>query len=294
MIVLPGIFNRAISAHSKQAYFDLVDAGYHVIVVPNPWSETFVRGGSGVKPGNFMAEADLIYNFIDEVRFMIPSELVTSTHLMGASYGGFLAAVIAEKDSREKERMFDGTITIFSPPIKLDDSLELLDSLTSEVGSEKPKMNWVEKMLLVTDMMFTQKGSRPDSPALQVSSVFVLQVGFKENLRNLLQILNETYDLKWSNREIEETGFKRYFETYAKDVRNATKRRNVLLNYWVNRAVMNNSHVRVLTTENDFINTPRALRSLHLNRENLLTLPSGGHMGYFAFDWYEAFKKVIF
>ena len=95
--------------------------------------------------------------------------------------------------------------------------------------------------------------------------------------------------------------FKTFFSSYNKAFADLIKNNapELKIKYWLKRRNFENTEVRIITSQNDFINSGvdwnKVIEESYLGKNNIIILPWGGHSGGLAMPiWEEVFGKEIF
>src|SRR5262249_46666126 len=97
VVILPGIFQD--SEHFFPRYFarKLIERGYHVLVLPSPFSKPYLERLPLASVGSFEREAEIYLEALKSLRSLYASR-VQSINLIGLSYGAFIGSVMTATD----------------------------------------------------------------------------------------------------------------------------------------------------------------------------------------------------
>lgn len=129
IVIAPGLFTESSGISPTRLFNLLYQNGYHVFVLPNPFSAQYLERYPRYSPGSFEKEAGVILEAMD---YLIDSNAskIKKVHLVGLSYGAFLSAVALALD---KKKRISGKTLLLSPQIKISTTLvQLLDPLVAE------------------------------------------------------------------------------------------------------------------------------------------------------------------
>lgn len=304
IIYLPGIFNNAKSNQGKRAIKEYSKRGYHIVSIPNPWSEDYIKARPyGTKPGDIISEAKAVRAVMDAAIVALKPENITSIELVGASYGGFLAGVVQALEPQGAS-LFTAT-SILAPPLDFSYSLPYMDEQMIRHYEEAEDLSLFDHIKIFFNYVTADFRNDVSETSKRYAKPFTIQKGFKEGLIKAVEYYSKANDVDWlpnfSSKEEEKEWeknfvFSSYFSDYANELEEVLSGEAGVLAHWLEQAVALGHQVRVLTTENDFLNPmqfPTKSRYTLMRQENFLILPQGGHLGFIAFDWYKNFSEHV-
>lgn len=301
MVILPGIFTSRNDGTALAALQTFSDRGFHVLLFPNPWSKSYLVDGPIAAPGDVTEEAKIVLTITRNYQAKLGSALGT-TNLIGWSYGAFLAGVTAALDVEESQTAglmpeFDGDVTLLNPPFDIFHSMLRLDDLMDRFAGIQ---NLSLFGLLGVGLQYCDakvEGEIQDR-FIQLAPG-VVGASFRDDLVESMMIYNSKHHVeKIPNEAVAFTEWRAGFRfrkvmaeyepaTFAKYTPALRQ-----LNTWVKRAARaGNNRIRVLTTEDDFINTQDQIGNLN---SKLIVLPHGGHLGYRGLRGFRNFIDIVF
>lgn len=129
IVIIPGLFTESSGINPTRLFNLLYQRGYHVFILPNPFSKEYIERYPRYSPGSFKKESEILLEAVD---YLVNSNTgkVNKVHLIGMSYGAFISAVALALD---KEKKISGKTLLLSPQIKTSTTLiQLLDPLIAE------------------------------------------------------------------------------------------------------------------------------------------------------------------
>lgn len=304
IVFSPGVFNGIRGYESVRALELFRQRGFHVLVVPQPMTREYLRRGPHFLPGHIEAEAAVLLRatqlFIDRVGPMN----VTSVHLVGESYGALLSAAAAALDAESGAPLIDGTVTLFSPPVDMGQTLDRLDRILDDHGPNF--INRCRRHLIGSALDFLTANTLADLRigTQECAGPLAAFLGFHRGLvglaRNLLSrglvdpALRSEIDSKETRYAFR---FGTYLTKFAPVVREQVEGGSGDLRRWMRRAQYEGfNRFRVLTSADDFLNDPQQWRAIErtLGPRHVLMLPTGGHLGYLGSSWIQNFMNDAF
>ncbi len=292
VVFLPGVFSETESITGKLTVRWFGAMGYHVVILPNPWSRAYqtarplqVKGypqdeGSAIRAATRFA--------IDQ---MIGADHVTRVEVVGESLGAFTAAVAYGLDTASKHPVFSGGGTFFWPPISIASSIATLDQQIAETRSiyEDQCSSLTTSLTFVFRLLRGLILSAPSATDLACAGPLVVQHSFQRNLVDAANSILEFHpnrlalprlEAGWESR----MNFTSFIQQLAPQYKAALSfsRPENRLDYWLAMAQANGRREhRVFSSEDDFINAReswRRVRAVSTDR-NLIVTSWGGHIG---------------
>jgi pimeloyl-ACP methyl ester carboxylesterase len=300
VIFLPGIFNRPGSGNSRRGLHLFANLGYHTAVIPNTWSKDFIETIVPFAPGDTINESLIILSLIKKIKERIGSRKITKTHLVGFSYGGILAAIVA---SRDAAHLIDGQTTIVSPPLHLGKTIKRLDGFIDVAFENFDQMSSSDKADIVAEYLFARSHRGLSATSRFWTFPFMTVYGFHRPLISTAKAYNKAHRLRrlpppWNTDWDEKFRYRDYLEKFAYDLLPLLDSEKAHLVYWLKKALnLKQGKVRLLTCENDFLNdeaTWSDFRQAEIPSQSLILLPEGGHLGIVAYPWFSELLESAF
>lgn len=304
-VFIPGLFGALNSVHNEMFQKTLVKKGFHVLVFPNPLSVDFLSSGPTQAPGNPIHDASMIYEGISRVAKMLNEQnyIKGDIHLAGVSHGAFMSSILAARDQMKVRPLISGDVTLIAPPFNLADGLKRLDIAIDDTKDEARGTSFGSAVMLGMKIKRAKVESDLDQDTREKAKMIVVQFGFKRKLKKsvyalrtfmgMTSIPSHKEDKKAFEKWSDELNFGKYMELHAPEVRRALTPQNSSLSYWMNRyRKKSNKQMRVLTAEDDFLNSPHDWDSFP--SDQVIILPRGGHFGYRTDKWFARFMKLAF
>lgn len=299
-LFIPGAFSNHDIGQTRRHLHDLGKLGYHVIVFPNPWGTDFISGLPKEPIGDILFEGEVMYSLLKKTieRLLYEGVPIKETHLMGVSYGSFVAAMISTFNARESNPLNLKDTTIISPPIIMSKALLGLDNMI--------KVNrWMlQKNLVSVYRIFRRMCALKTDKNLPISKIrqadgLVIRGGFFDRLiESVLKYdelfnLNKVPDRKWGLSSKKYRNWKRnfsfsnYFKTFAPKNLDIINSEYGNLYYWINQSrSLGDNSIRVLLSDDDFLNQKE---DIPYYDESTVVLNNGGHFGIRYTLWYQKF-----
>lgn len=281
----------------------LVQLGHSVVVFANPLSSDYLKNQPTFNIVNIKKQAQINYDAIKElVKFLKKrGDISGEVHLSGISYGALLSTIIYALDSRTEEP-FISSISGFSPPLDLLDSINNVDKLIkdsknsfmADMGSFEPK----KLFKLYKTARRLKKLGKEDAVVkerdIKRAKALFAQFSFKNSLIRSLKTVQKTYELVIVPETKKERKVWRknlsFGETLAvvspKHHQKFSESKDDNLAYWVEEAIKNGrTDIRLVLTKDDPINgeIPEAL----IESPIVMVLEDGGHYGFNPLLWFD-------
>lgn len=302
MIYVPGIFNNSKDSQSRRALDEYKQLGYHVFILPNPWSEEYITANQNAsKPGDILAEGKALLALSSAVVRSIDPSLIDGVELTGASYGGFIVGVMSALDNTA---LFNRGTTIISPPLDFRYSLPYMDTLMDTELDRAYQYNYWDLFKIASNYFSAVFASDLSPKSKESAKPFIAKQGFHDSIVTTIKTYDKVHSagwipdfandddkLKWEKS----IRFMKYFTDYAPETLTMLESEASNLSFWIEETLNNGMEIRLLTTSNDFLNPPvfKTKKDFYLLPQGVyLELPSGGHLGFLALPWYKNFKKL--
>ncbi len=301
LVFIPGIFSNADDGIARGTVKWFSSMGYHVLTLPNCWSEDFAKAQPIFKEEYPGGEASAV---MQVTKLVIAQALgkknISSVQIMGESLGALTASVVYAKDSRSAHPIFDGGATLTWPPIVLHEAMKKIDEMMKDTdalyttkchGSIKSlKTKW---RILHGQYLF-----RPTEEEIECAPSIVAQYSFRRELVKLAKIINKTEGL---GRTVPDNlDFRSFIKGYAPRYVAALSSadRYGQIQYWLQEAdAQAAKNIRILTSEDDFLNQHVSWNFAGLlgpDQSQLIIAHWGGHIGLTNTKAYEGLMRTQF
>ncbi len=292
ILVIPGMFSNANDSIALKSYLYFRQHDHHVAVLPNPWSPQFIMASNNeILPGDLQAEADALLALSKTIIEHIGKENITEVELYGESYGGFAAAVMSALD---EENLISGQVSVLSAPLHFMHTANSIDQLMNLQLSRKSEYSSWSKYRVFFNYL-TASGKEDLIPLSENWTNYIVIVeGFQKNLKKTFKLLDSKLATNYSDR-IDIASYNIYLDTYGKSLKMGMESETANLSHWMNLAIQKNKKLRVLVTKNDFLYNSESWQKFspeQYTESQLLVLPTGGHLGYLSFPWFQEFFSV--
>ncbi len=300
--ILPGIFQD--SEHFLPRFFarKLNESGYHVIVLPSPFSKPYLDRLPRAAVGSFEREAEIYLDALKHLRSNY-SKRVGSISVIGLSYGASIGSVMTAID---QDNIVDGGLTLFGPTFKMATTQRLIDEMIDR-GNSSPfwsLCNYAAGTQTLPDIQtYTQAllaqfqfYSRPENQSLRGYSNFAIQEF------NKILAMNEGEKKKW----LEQLRFQNTLRLYTGENLHYYRNGQDTVAYWLGETLRKgNNRFRLITTKDDFLNDEKALATEEIvpswlkNSNHLIVLNDGSHISYLGWSlsygsWFDRFFAAAF
>jgi len=303
IVLLSGAFSESDSDINRYIAKLFYKQGYHVAAVPNTWAQDVLLNKPKFTLVDPVEEARFILSLLPGIKKRFGEENITKVHVVGQSYGAFLALVVDYLDKTENESQIDGEFTLLSPPIRFDYAFNQLDYYLNK--SENEYFSYCESLLhkpkLLLSLISSDSEEQLKPELKECSESWVVWQGFHLPLAEADEIISHQL-----HRRIR---FKARDQLKRRDFRmnpilrkhfpevDLTEEKYDLL-YWVNK--MNDLDIknyRFLLAENDFLldlaSQVYPLKT-KLDENQVMVLDWGGHLGYKPTELFKALIKSEF
>lgn len=286
MVFLPGMFSNLTNPIAIQHGHFFYQKGYHVLLLSNPWSKNWIVDLPIAPMGDIESESVIVENLIREFE-LLNSKKISSISLYGYSYGAFLGANVVARGQRVYE-----DVLLVGPPLDVRSSMERLDRLADQTYEKTQNIF----SLLWQAFIYVNKKSQDElssdtiesAPAIAVFAGFIeelassiLTYGYKRGISFEPPGLYGQARRSW----IRSFRFRDYIRDFLPNFIELTKGDEALFAYWAEAAAAKARRLRLLTTVNDFLNTPEQTKHI-AHGDQWMLLSQGGHVGFLGQDWY--------
>ena len=281
-VYLPGIFQGAIDEDTSRVVVTLREAGYHVVVLPNPLSAEYFANYPVAPPNALAREAEVVTAAVAELRARFGSPRV---RMVAASYGAALA-VRAWAADQASARPLLADVTLLFPQIDLTRAVTLVDAAIATPVRMNPARAAVGKAYAASlRRLVTRLRTRYAEDARAGFIARRYPDGVARHLDPAAPGPRGRLDLR--------AVLERYVA--APEVLDVYGGAETSLVHWLEtgRAVRGGENVRILTARDDWTNPPGAWDAPPAwlsGFERVLMLDRAGHAGVVAEEW---FRRTI-
>lgn len=311
MFFIPSAFNNLDEKIPRQFMERFTKLGMHTFIVPNPWGTDYVSRKPRTITGHIEAEARVLYGVFKSAHKYLKSQDLTmgDFHISGVSYGAFLSGMIAALAASDVsgEGIAFKSVTMISPPLKMGESLNHLDSILDETIDYTsmwfPRLARKYLSLCRIDADDVGNYSHQDAMGLAAAQGFHAELIESLHLYDKLWNLNTIPRNFWGKLSLkyrrwrQQMSFGNYFRTYNRGAAEIIDGPKGNLLHWIEQTRQkSDTRIQVLLASDDFLNDTKSRKSLALNLEasELIELPTGGHFGFRALPWFNQFLDTAF
>lgn len=192
--IIPGIFSNHDDSTCLRTLNQISKLNFHVFCLPNPWSKVYIQAqpADGTLPGKLKEEAIIEHNIVKTLVADLQSkQQVTDVHLMGFSYGAFVAGVVKSLDEASAKPIFTGLTTLLSPPVRIFRSMTRLDALFAQEQERYKKTSSLQIYAMVSNYLTAYKDSDLSPNTIKHAPMVVGFQAFHRNLIKTLKLLNQ-------------------------------------------------------------------------------------------------------
>jgi pimeloyl-ACP methyl ester carboxylesterase len=289
LIVLPGIGAEADSDLAARQAYHFAGRGFTTLSLPSPFSPSFIRLALPFRPGDMLAEGRFFLQFIDSAlsQLQLPTDNV---HVVGESYGAFLAAVVAAYDQERSSPRF-ASVTAFGPPLDFALATRNVDLLLDQEDSNLGGLcrGTLSGIVFLRDYARAARQSELAKQTQQCSKTRLARDVFKTTLIDAVLALEETHQIGLLPTEpnerahfLESIRFHSFLDNYSPTAAELLRDPDLpRIGHWLAQ-----SSARVLTAADDFLNTTFE-RQPSDPGEQFASLGWGGHLGFVGFPWFD-------
>lgn len=309
VFIFPGVFQSFEKDMPLTLGSELLKKGYNVVIFNSPISPDYLRRFSKFNAGDYVNEAEVFKNVIEEYKKTYPQQTAVS-HAVGISYGALMASKIMDTNPD----LLNGDLTLLGPQAEMAEGVVAFDRLINNYQFEQGLCNEVVgKAFLKHLQNFTINIIRRYA-YLKIRSGYQNLEKYREagSIRNLDKAVEKLGSFLWKEDLIDNLTEQpeevqnflnsfRFFDT----VTNYTT--ETLIQYSTDQAsaafhaqnIVNRkqNNVRILMSSDDFISTPESWISLgysNLIENHTLVRKDGSHLGFAAEDWFKELIQIAF
>lgn len=299
-IFFPGIFG-SINGALAPAMINLLEKFEgHVLVIPNFLSKTYIKADPIYESSPEQLDIKIAEDIIKSIILKIPSEKLKGINLFAESLGSFVAAGVLSKISNDKKlKVHPMKVTLMWPPSNLSLSLKNFDGGISKTLKIYENCSFIPNAIKVGYYFLYQDIPKGMSKSfIDCMESYMYHFAFVESIENSFEAFKETKKIE--DEELPKnfnTFFNNYNKSFAELIKNNAP--ELKIKYWLKKRNFENTEVRIITSQDDFINTGvdwnKTIEESYLGNNNIIILPWGGHSGGLAMPiWKEVFRKEIF
>ena len=176
---MTSIFSNYTGGVSGQVLNELLLDGYDILSLGNPLGSISMNDLPTYAPGDLIKEAAAFYRTTE---LTLNKLGITSARLLGVSYGGMIASIMASIDH---QKIFTD-LTLLSPPLELSHAMKNMDALIDESEYYTNLSSWRMKLIGAQLCYLTFKSSVRKS-IIKKAKAIVSVMGFQWNLISTLQ-----------------------------------------------------------------------------------------------------------
>ncbi len=240
----------------------------------------------------------MILDLMVQSQEIIGEENAGAVSVVGESYGGFLATVVAALDSKSKH-LINGSVVSFGPPLHRNAVLEHLDEGLEEMKSTHFGAFAWKKHFCLLDLLFPNSYFSGMIDSQQTSrSIFYLE--FQKYLSDSAKHIHEQDKVQNSFKE--DLKFNEFLQIYAPENLTRLGSRNFLsVTGWL-REMSEDYRQKVLyfSSSDDILNVKvrekyswKKVAQL-VGEDNLILLNGGGHLGYLEYPEMNTILDEVF
>ncbi len=309
VFIFPGVFQSFDKDIPLTIGSELLKKGYNVVIFNSPISPAYLKRFSKFNAGDYVNEAEVFKNVIEEYKKTYP-QLTTVSHAVGISYGALMASKIMDTNPD----LLNGDLTLLGPQAEMAEGVVAFDRLINNYQYEQGLCNQVVGQSFLKHLQNFTINIIKRYAYLKIRSSYqklekYKEAGSIESLDKAVEILGSYL---WKEDLIENLADQpdeiqnflnsfRFFDT----VTNYTT--ETLIQYSTDQAsaalhaqnIVNRkqNNVRILMSSDDFISTPESWTNLgysNLIENHTLVRKDGSHLGFAAEDWFKELIQIAF
>jgi hypothetical protein len=299
-ILFPGVFG-SIDGSLTPSIINLIEKFEgHVLVIPNFLSKAYIESGPIYKESPEKFDVNVAVEIINSTVLKIPKEKLQGMNLFAESLGSFVGAAVLSRISNDKKlKKHLMKLTLMWPPANISHSLQNFDAGISRTLETYKKCGFVSNALKVGyHFLFQNIPKNTSVEFVECMESYMYHYVFVKSIKTSFSAYLETKKLE---DEKEPNDFKSFFDMYNKSFADLIRNNapELKIKYWLKRRNFENTEIRIVTSQNDFINIGidwnKEIEESYLGKNNIILLPWGGHSGALAMPiWEEVFRKEIF
>jgi hypothetical protein len=307
-VIVPGMFQSIHDPQPRKTFNELSHLG-HVMIFPNGLSEEYETQLPEAMIGSFREEARHLLGAIESLKEYWGSQ-VRNIHVIGASQGAFISAVLIGLDEKN---LISGKTILLNPPLSETTTMQSWDHLVGQV----PTGAWSDKLVggSALNTRIIPFFLRALKKYLQARDLGKLQPTYTEaeltqfaripGIDSLTLTQLEAFKEKENQPEwIRSMTFGKLTHYMRPELRELFESEQNFLRYHLMVATSHgNDRWGIFTTQDDFTNLKNEWREEKtfprhlLNASNFIEMPEGGHIWYIGMDtrplWRNLFMTPI-
>lgn len=289
-IFFPGVFGSLQSEITNSMIYNLEATGHSVLVIPNFFSIEYLKSKPIYGKKSFITDTLIPLKIIDRFK-----KNYQGFYLYGESLGSFIgASTLARLSKRDDFRNKFMSLTLLWPPLEIQNALENFDKniLKSKPMYEKCSLvlNFIKTVYYFSKEFYPQD---VDRNFLECMDAFLYHSTFVKAMQSSFE------EIKGSKDETNVGTFFEYLKRTRSDLYNDVKlnENHTRLMYWLNKRNKKNTEIRIISSQNDFLNLDLDwnvfLKDIEGTSDQLILLPWGSHSGPLGMPiWADVFKEI--
>lgn len=324
VVVLVGMHGNAHNdAFDRFITRRLSSTGNHVVLFPNPFGDSYAKSSPHYPSSSILAEARVYYDTIRLLKDqgILPAEYISETRIVGYSYGGLIASVLAsqslayDRESGLAGRTIDGDVTIISPPLYLRSAQRSLDDLIATYEQSTTMQNAHAFLGLVGAKKMTRDHAKVLMGRKFRENLIQAMFNFKASAQALRlpnapdaqpgHLVGRFEYLPHNKRDPKFREFSKSNLSYNQAQQQFTdstefwKEKTGLLSHWIRaNQEVNGPPITMVAAKDDILNLEdlHELENFPLSRAdgNLVLIDHGGHGGFVYSQWFTDLMNARF
>lgn len=311
VILFPGIFEEGRSLGTRYLAESLWSRGYHVAILPNPWSVSYIRRKPVARPGNIAFEANVGLRFVHAAIERLGVENITSVSVVGQSYGSLLGAAVVAMDQDSEHPVITGSTLLISPPLGLKRGALQLDAGISRNEAKFKSCGTVSIFWnALRRIVFGAKAVQNEFSAQLLNCMEpMLFRTFRNHLVDAAGAIRNSLDAHFFDEDpdfiqdewrytprAKGMRFMRAFVEFVPENLPLLQTQEMRLAFWLNQLEPPRlEKLGIISAKDDFLNLGQQWTendSPAFGAKNLFLLPWGGHMGFMGTPEFQEFLTL--
>ena len=297
-IFFPGIFGHYDGQLSPNLVSMWERKKSHTAVIPNLFSKDYIMAQPIYKEDVTQTDiAVAVEVFKDLYRPL--KDKITHVNLVAESLGSFVAsATLTELQKMSEFKHLHFNLVLLWPPLELQ---KVLNNFDQEIKASLPVYKncsfWYRYPIVFYHFYLQDRPKGIDSDLVTCMDSYLYHGVFGEGIKKSIKAYGEVIE-----KEIDPlpATFNDYFQIYNKDFYSMIVGgdKKLKLQYWLSQVDMKRSSLRIISSQDDFINKGldwnKLLKDINLTEKNLILLSWGSHSGGMALPiWESVFAQEI-